>query len=108
MEWEKLKEMASNVSLVSLKELPEEFVAKVDDYFFKEDSNGKECFYVVLNIEGYGIVKQKFTPFQVAKLLDAFEKLKIGPKNFKGRRYRWKQVTYRIGFPRWVPIEVIK
>jgi len=108
LEWEKLKKMASNVSIIQLSELPDEFVAKIDSYAFKEDSNGRECFYLTLNVEGYGIVKQKFTAFQVRPLLEAFEKLGITPKNYNKKWYLWKKYTYRIGFPRWIPIKVVK
>lgn len=96
-------ESQTSEGMIPLDEAPESFEGKVQAVFQQKDEDGKLCTFMDIEIDR-GVVRQKFRPFHLQKLVDAMKKLGIDDTDqMEGRKFYFEQVTYKIGNPRWVP-----
>jgi len=108
-EWE-LADLAKEVPvLVSAHDLPDEFVAVVIDAQIKEDRQGRKGLYLRIQLEDGKQTVIKYTPMHIAELVKHLAKLRIKTKSeLVGKKFKFKRTQFRIGFPRPIPVEVVK
>jgi len=108
-EWE-ITDLVKEVPvLISAHDLPDEFVATVTDAQIKEDRQGRKALYLRIQLEDGKQTVIKYTPMHIAELVKYLAKLRIKTKSeLIGKKLKFKKVQFRIGFPRPIPIEVVK
>ncbi len=75
---------------LSVAELPEELVAKVQSSVFKTDKRGNEALFIRLLTKDNKVVIQKYTPTQYKYLLEQIRKCG-GIENLKTNYYTWRK-----------------
>jgi len=94
---------------INLEEVPDELVATLIDWEFKEDRRGRECLFVDLQDKEGKVITQKYTNFHIVDFADALEKLGLDHLDkAKGKTFLWKLKSYRIGNPRLIPEKLIE
>jgi len=92
---------------IPLAELPEIFEAKLVREEIRTDRMGRQCLYWVLEIPEKGNLTQKFSPMHIDELAKALAKLGVkDTKELIGKTMVFKAAHYRIGNPRWMPVEI--
>jgi len=95
--------------LISANDLPDTFEARIIDAQIKEDKQGRKSLYLRLELEDGKITVMKYTPMHIAELVKFMTKMGIKTKDdLVGKKYQFKKVAFRIGFPRPMPIKVIE
>jgi len=93
-------------TFVRAQELPDRFIAKVTDVQVAPDRTGRKCVYLTLELTDGKRTKVKYTPMHLPDLAD--ELLRMGFKSLNdvvGQTFAFVKRTYRIGFPRPIPVE---
>jgi len=110
----KLQEMKGMASggRVPLDRLPTEFVGTLVSEDIREDRQGRQCIYWNIElaepIDDATTLTQKFSPMHIDELVKALSALGIeDTSELKGKRIRFRQRLFRIGNPRWMPIEIL-
>lgn len=101
-----LEELAKVVQFVRAQDLQDRFIAKVTDVQVAPDKTGRKCVYFTLELVDGKRTKVKYTPMHVPDL--ASELLRLGFKSLSevvGQTFAFVKRTYRIGFPRPMPVE---
>lgn len=108
MSWEEITKEVGG-AFASLSDLPAEFVGVLESMETRNDRRGNPALFVTITLDDGSQVVQKFTKMFVRELISAFRKLKINsPDEAKGKKYRWRQIVFSRGNPRWIPVEVLK
>jgi hypothetical protein len=102
-----LEELAKELQqFVRAQDLPDRFVAKVTDVAVQPDRTGRKCVFFTLELADGKRTKVKYTPMHLPDLAD--ELLRLGFKSLNdvaGQTLTFVKRTYRIGFPRPIPVE---
>jgi len=104
-----LEELAKELqTFVRAQDLPDRFIAKVTDVQVAPDRTGRKCVYFTLELADGKRTKVKYTPMHIPDLAD--ELLRLGFKSLNevvGQTLTFIKRTYRIGFPRPMPVEKV-
>ena len=95
-------------TFVRAQELPDKFVARVTDVQVAPDRTGRKCVFFTLELADGKRTKVKYTPLHLPDLAD--ELLRMGFKSLNevvGQTFAFIKRTYRIGFPRPIPVEKV-
>jgi hypothetical protein len=108
-EWD-IMDLAKEIPvLVSANELPDTFEARIIDASVRTDKQGRKSLYLRLELEDGKITVMKYTPMHIAELIKFMAKMGIKTKDdLVGKKYQFKKVAFRIGFPRPMPVKVIE
>lgn len=99
-----LKDIAKEKG-VSANDIPEEFTASVVSTDTDTDDFNRKCLIAILNIDGVGEAKVKYTPLHVEELVKALQRINID--EFAGK-FKFKKIMIgTMGFARPYPIEKI-
>ena len=91
-----------------LNELPSEFIGTLEAERIQEDSRGRQALFWDIRLESGELVTQKFTGGHLGTLLEAVEKLGFkSTDEMIGKKFKWRITHFRIGNPRWVPVELL-
>jgi len=106
--WEDIKSESLSGQFVLASNLPDEFVAMITDVDRRDDSRGRECIFLDLELEDGTVTRVKYTKSMWGTLADSF--LKLGYKGVTavvGARFRFRRLPVGRGFPRHFPIEAV-
>jgi len=103
---EYLEQLAPKVKRAS--ELPDRFVATIENAELREDSTGRTCLYVRLRLRDGSITVTKYTPMHLADLAECLRKMGFKTVNEAiGKTFAFVKRHFRIGYPRPMPVEVL-
>lgn len=102
---DEMKEIAKEKG-IGAGDIPDEFTATVTDTSTDTDEYNRRCLIAVLNIDGVGIGKVKYTPLHVEELVKALQKLNAS--EFAGKFKFKKTMIGTMGFARPYPIEKLE
>jgi hypothetical protein len=91
---------------VRAQDLPDRFVAKVTDVQVAPDRTGRKCVFFTIELPDGKWTRVKYTPMHLPDLAD--ELLRMGFKSLNevvGQTFAFMKRSYRIGFPRPMPVE---
>jgi hypothetical protein len=73
----------------------------------KTDKRGKpDCLYIVFQQRDGKVLTQKYTDFHTDELLKALKELKLeDTTKLQENWYRYKQVGFSVGNPRYIPVK---
>jgi hypothetical protein len=101
---EDLKKMGAG--RISIADLPSEFFGVLEREEERTDRMGRKCLYWIISTE-QGTLTQKYSPMHIDALAEALEKLKVkNTVELIGKTLKFKSKNFRIGNPRWLPVEV--
>ncbi len=104
---EELRKKAESGERMQLSDVPEEFIGTLMKEEMRVDTQGRDCIYLNIDVDGK-LVTQKMTSMHITELIKALEKLGVkDTSELSGKKVQWKAKTFRIGFPRHLPVKIV-